>query len=251
MTAAKVHLFKRLKTLTNGKRIHYWTLRWRDNRGRSRHESVGCVGDMTRSKAESIRREKLIDISSGKISRDRPTKMTLSQFLEQDRQAIKSDVKRATIVTHEGVGNHAVTAMGDIELAKVDWSDVSRLKNWLGSEHVLNKKKFPPCSKATIRKTIVTLKAAFGRAIKRGLISSNPFADERLAKIQPKQKRIYSHEETAAMVETTADIWWQTFIRLGFTTGLRVGELLNLTWPDIDEPNGQVIVSAKRAAACC
>ena len=49
------------------------------------------------------------------------------------------------------------------------------------------------------------------------------------------------------MVAVASDIWWQTFIRLGFTSGLRVGEMLNLTWPDIDEPNGQVIVSAKRA----
>ena len=29
----KVHLIKRPKQLANGKRTHYWTLRWSDKRG--------------------------------------------------------------------------------------------------------------------------------------------------------------------------------------------------------------------------
>lgn len=81
----------------------------------------------------------------------------------------------------------------------------------------------------------------------RGLIESNPFIG-RLAKVQPKQKRIYSHDEVDAMVEAAPDIWWQCFVRLAFTSGLRVGEILNLHWSDIDDEAGSVTVSAKRSS---
>lgn len=173
--------------------------------------------------------------------------MTLGAFLELDRDAIRQQVKLSTLIVHEGVSKHAKTAIGaGRDLASIDWSDVATLKNWLGAEHVLDDRTLPPCSKATIRRSVVTLKAAFNRAIKRGLIDDNPFVGERLAKVQPKQKRIYSHEEVDVMVEASPGIWWQSFIRLAFTSGLRSGELLNLTWEDIDEAEGQVVVSAKR-----
>ena len=123
---------------------------------------------------------------------------------------------------------------------------MARLKSWLGKEHTLGDRTLSPCSTATIRRSVVTLKAAFNRAITRGLIDTNPFVG-RLAKVQPKAKRIYSHDEVDAMVEAAPDAWWATFIRLAFTSGLRVGETLNLHWSDIDEDAGTVTVSAKRA----
>jgi len=167
--------------------------------------------------------------------------------LELDREAIKAEVKPSTLIVHENVSKHAEAAIGaDVELSSIDWQHVSDLKNWLGSEHVLGERKLPPCSKATIKKSIVTLKAAFNRAIERELIDTNPFAKEKLAKVQPKQKRIYSLAEVDAMVEAASGIWWKAFIRVAITTGLRFGEILNLTWADIDSDAAQITVSAKR-----
>ncbi|MCZ6710271.1 MAG: tyrosine-type recombinase/integrase, partial [Gammaproteobacteria bacterium] len=108
----------------------------------------------------------------------------------------------------------------------------------------LNGRKLPGCGQATIRKTIVGLKASFNRAIKRGLLDSNPFVGQRLAKTQPKQKRIFSPGEIDALIAASPTLWWATFIRLAFTSGLRLGELLNTTWADIGESH--ITVTAKR-----
>lgn len=86
----------------------------------------------------------------------------------------------------------------------------------------------------------------FNRALKQGLVTSNPFAGQRLSKVQSKQKRIYSREEVASMVEAASDIWWQVFITLAVTSGLRRSELLDSQWRDIDLAGGTVTVSAKR-----
>ena len=246
MNAPKVLLIKRPAKLPSGRRVQYWTLRWSDGNGKDRYESLGRVGNVTANEAKTAQRQKMLDFGMGKVRR-KPQKITLSVYLDMDRDAIKAEVKESTLLVHAGVSNHAIAAIGnDIELARIDWSHVAQLKNWLGQEHELTGKKFPPCSKATIRRTVATLKAIFNRAVKRGVIDANPFANERLAKIQPKQKRIYSREEVTCMVEVSPNVWWKAFIRLGFTSGLRLGEILNLTWEDIDDEAGYLTVSAKR-----
>ena len=245
MNAPKVLLIKRPAKLPNGRRVHYFTLRWQDTNGKDRYESLGRVGKVTASEAKALQRQKQLDLGTGKVRR-KHQKITLAQYLEMDREAIKADVKPSTIIVHKGVSEHAIAALGgEIELSRVDWSHVAEIKNWLAKEHVLGKRTLPPCSTATVRKSIVTLKASFNRAITRGLIDTNPFIG-RLAKVQPKQKRIYSHDEVSAMAEAAPDIWWLAFIRLAFTSGLRVGEVLNLHWSDIDEEAGHVTISAKR-----
>ena len=49
------------------------------------------------------------------------------------------------------------------------------------------------------------------------------------------------------MAEAASDIWWQVFITLAVTSGLRRSELLHLQWRDIDFAGGTVTVSTKRA----
>ncbi len=247
MRSSKVILIRRPAKLPSGKRVRYWTLRWPNGTGGHCTESVGRMDKVPAADAKAAQRQKMLDLGLGKVRR-KHQKITLAEYLTQDRESIKSEVKPASIVAHEGVSAHAIAAIGaDIELSKVDWTHVSALKGWLAGEHVLNGRKLPGCGQATIRKTITGIKASFNRAIKRGLLDSNPFVGQRLGKVQPKQKRIFSPAEIDTLVEAAPDVWWATFIRLAFTSGLRLGEILNLTWEDIDEGARQVTVSAKRA----
>ena len=54
--------------------------------------------------------------------------------------------------------------------------------------------------------------------------------------------RHLSPEETDALIEA-ADVEWKTLIMTAARTGLRIGELLALTWGDIDLKAGQITVS--------
>ncbi len=245
MRTSKVLLIKRKIKLRKGREVTYWALRWPNGTGGTCTESLGRKDELSWDDAKDAQRKKMIALGLGKI-RHKRQKIMLAAYLEQDRESIKSEVKPATIVVHKGVSAHIIAAIGDIELGRVGWNEVARLKSWLSKEHTLDDRKLSPCSTATIRRTIVTLKAAFNRAMVRGLTDANPFIG-RLAKVQPKAKRIYSHDEVDAMVEAAPDLWWRCFIRLAFTSGLRVGEILNLHWSDIDEEAGTVTVSAKRA----
>ena len=230
-----------------GRVVYYWRLRWPGKDGRPRTESIGRVDEVTEAEATAIRRRKMVDIDTGKALRDRPG-MTIGQYLDLDREALLSVVQPGTIKTHDHAKQRLIGAIGaDVKLDKVEWHHVDRLINWLSQDHRINGKTRPACSRATVKQTIATLKAAFNRAKDRDLIVKNPFAKKGPTKIQAAQKRIFTTEEIAAMIETRPGLWWETFLRLALTSGLRLGELLNLTWSDIDEDGGQVIVSAKRA----
>ena len=247
MKAPGVRLIKQRHTLKSGAEVWYWRLRWPGKNGNWRTESIGRVGKMTEAEAGRMRRKKIADIENGKALRDRPG-MSLGQFLDLDRAGQQSVVQPATLKTYDRAKLHAAGAIGaDVPLDLVEWHHVDRLINWLSGEHRINGKMRPGCSRATVKQTIATLKAAFNRAADRGLITANPFSRKGPKKVQPAQKRIFTPAEVAAMIEAAPDLWWRAFLRLAFTTGLRLGELLNLTWDDIDVAGGQVIVSAKRA----
>ena len=215
------------------KPIDYWILRWPDSTGKTRTENIGRCDRMTAAEAGELRRRKLVGLETGTALRDR-NRMTLAEFLDMDRESIRTDCKPGTIASYRKVRNQAVAALGDPPIEKVTWWHVAKLKAWLGAEHKMNGRMMPPCRPATIRAAVVTLKAVWNRGVKRGLVADNPFAHERLGKIQQKQRRIFRADEIAAMVEAAPDAWWRAFIRLGFSTGLRLGEMLSLTWDDVD-----------------
>lgn len=248
MTTPTVILIKRKTKLPSGKTVTYRTLKWPKRTGGHHYESLGRTDKISFTDANKAKKKKMVDLGMSKVGRDKNKKLTLAAYLDLDRAAVKSDVKPATIVAHEGMSAHAIAAIGGgIELSEVDEDHVAKIKTWLAGEHVLHGRTLSPCSKATIRKTIAGLKASFNRAKnrKRPLIDFNPFLGHGGGKTQSKQMRIFNRTEIDLLVEAS-DIWLATLIRFGFTSGLRLNEMLNTTWDDLDEQAGHVTVSAKR-----
>lgn len=227
MNSTRISLHKVPKRLKSGKKSVYYVLRWYSQDGTKRYsQSVGRVGHMTKAEAEAARRQKEIDLGSGRTPRDRPPRISLKEFLEQDRKAIQGDVRPATLAEHRHAGIHALKVLGaDTPLTCITRADVGRIKAYLSQ---LGR------APATIRKTLVVLKAAFNRAKADGLIPDNPFTGHKLPSVESREKRIFSSAEIDAMVEASPSLWWKTFIRLAVDTGLRKQELEHLLWRVVD-----------------
>ncbi len=232
MNAIKVYLLKRPRTLPSGKRAHYWTLRWSDTNGRQRHESLGRVGKTTRAEATAAQRQKALELGTGSVPRDRLRTMTLSQFIDFHEQTFGHGKRATTLIEWRIAGKHAIAALGDVRLEQIAWSDAGEIRTYLRERN-------RGASKATVRKTLVALKAMLNRAVKKKLLTANPFADEELGKPISKAKRIFSEPELDAMIEV-ADLWWNAAIMLAHTSGLRRAELLHLRWSGFDAKVGTV-----------
>lgn len=247
-TMTKVALCKmRSPTKRNPKRRVY-ILRWYDSQGRRCGRTVGQVGKLDKRQAEHLRRQLQGEFDLGTTPIDRPTRLTLAAFLQRDREAVSVDVSARTIRELEDAADHAIRALGaDLDVHKIDHAAIGRLKRYLSE--TVRTRKGNPLAPATVGKVIRKLQSAFTRGTKRGDLRSNPFAGVTVPKVQANRIRTYRPEEVEAMLAVTPDLWWEAFIGLAYTSGLRRGELLNLQWADVDLDRATVSVSPKRAGS--
>ena len=70
-------------------------------------ETIGDVGKMSKREAESIRRERQVKMGMGVVKPDRPRKITLAQYLIEDRLAHAPDVKPTTLLEYDHAAAHA------------------------------------------------------------------------------------------------------------------------------------------------
>lgn len=237
----KVALHKRAKTYPSGRRVQYWTLRWWGTDGKRYSESIGIVGAMTKHQAETARRAKEQAIGGGSIPRDKPRTMTLSEFFQHDAESVRGTVKLNTLESMKHATAHASKAWGEgLLIANVNSQHIGQLK-----AHLLDEAEV---AGSTLAKTLRTLKAMFNRAVREGLIHTNPFVGVRMPKTQSRAKRIFSPDETRAMRAVAPTLWWETLIAVAETTGLRKSELLNLMYTDVDLQEKTLRVSAKKAS---
>ena len=78
------------------------------------------------------------------------------------------------------------------------------------------------------------LKAAFRKAISWKYIDSNPFQEIRLPKIQRKAPIFITVSELEIIIRNTDKKVLKDIFMFAFLTGMRLAELLNLTWDQVD-----------------
>jgi integrase len=86
-------------------------------------------------------------------------------------------------------------------------------------------------------------KRIFSLAVKREQLELNPFDGIPLLKVPKKVVRLFSQDEFEKILSAAPSAIWKARILLAKTTGLRKGEVLNLTLKDIAK--GNVVVQPK------
>lgn len=103
-------------------------------------------------------------------------------------------------------------------------------------------------STSTIQKINNILRPACEVAVRNDLIGKNPLDSVQLPKHKEKQVRALTVEEEAKFLETAKDNQYYAAFVVLLDTGLRCGELLALTWDDIDLKNNTLHVSKNLVA---
>ena len=223
------------KTEWPKKRRHNWLVRWTGTTGKK----YGKVFK-TKKEAQLHAMEMQNKVLNGQA--DKPKKISLQAFRIEHEKIIKGQVSYGTYQEHKKTLELFENFIGgSIELSKISPSNAEAfVADRLASKEV---------SIATVNKYIRNLKSIFNRAIDpRDYIpqGQNPFVKIKPRKTTNNPKRYVDINEYVSLYETTEDTWWKTFISVAYSSGLRLNEILNLTWKDIDFDNQRVNVAAKK-----
>ncbi|RLF20539.1 MAG: hypothetical protein DRZ82_01985 [Thermoprotei archaeon] len=97
---------------------------------------------------------------------------------------------------------------------------------------------------STLYRKICSLKTFYEFLRKIGLISENPVDEIERPKVRRNLPQFLTKEELNKLMSVADKFRDKLIIRLLYVTGLRVSELVNLNWEDIDFNNREIIVRA-------
>lgn len=89
-------------------------------------------------------------------------------------------------------------------------------------------------SPVTINRMRQMISSLFIFAIKREYIIKNPISDTKNIPVPEKDKPPYFKKDDLSKIWETVDPFWMPFLRFDYYTGLRKGELINLTWDRVN-----------------
>jgi integrase len=217
------------------KRSHSWVVRWFNFDGQRYSRSFP-----TRKEAERFSEEKQSDVRQGQ--NDKPKSMTLKEFADTYMK-IRADLAAGTALEHARTLKYLQETLGSARL--VEKITPVEARKFL-SQFRQRKRKGNPVSPATVNKVFRECRRIFREAVDCRLIRTNPFHGMREEKVAPLSWHHISLEEYRKLLQACHSLRWQGIISLGYCCGLRIGEILNLTWQDIDFEKDILRVIGKR-----
>ncbi|RPI17167.1 MAG: site-specific integrase [Ignavibacteriae bacterium] len=166
---------------------------------------------------ESFRKRYFNHIGEVKINR-------LSELNVYYHQYKKDDFRPRTLELYNTAIKKLITFIGDKELRKIIFIDMDKFKGALA--RVMKKN--------SVNIYLRTLKAVFNFCKKAGIIYENPMSGINMFKIEEKERLCFETEDIKRLTECMEIPYLERMVRFNLETGVRIGELLNIQWDDID-----------------
>jgi integrase len=90
---------------------------------------------------------------------------------------------------------------------------------------------------ATVNRELACLKTIFSKAVKNGKAEKNPTQGVKMLKKNNERDRVLSPEEYARLL-AHCPAYLKPVVKLAYYTGMRQGEILSLTWSQVDLREG-------------
>jgi len=215
------------------KRLHSWSVRWFGSDGKRYSKSF-----KTRKEAERYAEGKQSDVRKGKA--DPPPNISLQDFIAEHEKVMNGQVApqtlydqvRALRLFSQHVGKNM--QLDRIRPRYAESFVASRLASGIKT--------------ASANKDIRTLKSIFNLAIEpRGYLlpDQNPFRKIKQRKQSLKPIRYVTPQEFQRAISAAPSIWWKALLAAAYTTAARIGEILNLTWSDLDFEHNRLRIVRK------
>lgn len=191
-------------------------------------------------------------VTSGEFLQDGNIK--LGDFCNQYLEILSTSesVAPTTVAMHKrAIQHYILPALGHIKMKDLKPIHVQKFIQEISKElpNTSTRNRDQPTMKlkpATIKRYYVVLQSILSRACKLGVISINPATSSKIDLPQQGQAEIeiFTKEEASKMLSclNNEPLIYQALIHLAIVTGARKGELIALTWDNIDLKTGTIII---------
>lgn len=222
----------RKKAVTrSGKEYTYWEARITTGR------DPGTGKQLQRSftgKTQKEVREKMqaaaVEVNQGTYTA--PQRMTVGQWLDIWQRDYLGGVKSTTAAVYRAsIRTYIKPALG---VTRLDQLHPHAIQGFINSLEL---------SPATVRLTHGVFHHALEKAVELGYIPLNPAARVTLPKIEREEPRPLDDAQVAALLDAVKGKDVEHLITVALFTGMRMSELLGLTWDAIDFDSGTITVN--------
>ena len=167
-----------------------------------------------------------------------------TDFLEyiRVRKAVKT-AQNYSIALKHFVGyltaRHGVKCLQDVDMAIIDGYVSARL------EKPSPARKGSTVARSTVNTELKCIKRFFNRAVELGFLSDSPARRVGLLMTSKKNPRFFDEAEIRLILDDCDDEWVRDVYLGLLLTGMRIGELVNFEWNDIDHDARKLTVRAK------
>jgi integrase len=191
-----------------------------------RSESVGP----DRKLAERLRTQKETNLNSDKV--EDVERVTFDKFMAEEVEVMKGRLSDGSLTGLDLALRHfrricEPGVLADIKPRAMEAFLAQRLQE---------------VRPATANKDLRTVKASFGRGVRRGYLRDNPANHVKQVREPEKAIRVLTGDEVSRLMRACPCASWRALVALAVTTGMRVGELMALRWCDVDLEQGLVHV---------
>jgi len=229
----------RMRPSRDGRRFAYF-LDYKGEDGKRRRISLGHAD---RRKAKRQQAEKERELRMGIVAQE---SMRLSEFVMDSLARTGDQIRESTRDGYLFAMEDFIEAIGNKDLQHVSIQDGEYYR-----QVCLRRGNRP----ATVVKKLKQIKCIFETGVKRRQLDENPLAHIKMPKCSMAEINVFSETECDGIVRAAQDlvrqrerntvVRWDLLVLVALCTGMRRGELLNCTWPDIDLAAQTVTVSPK------
>lgn len=226
----------RKKTVTrSGKEYTYWEARITVGRdpGTGKQIQRSFTGKTQKEVRERLA-QAVAEVDRGTYTA--PTRMTVGQWLDIWQRDYLGGVKPSTAATYErNIKNQIKPALGAVRLDQLHPHAVQGFVNDL------------ELSPASVRLAYKVLHMALEKAADLGYIPRNPATKCELPRLEQKEIRPLDDQQVGALLSAAKGGPLEHLVNVALFTGLRLSELLGLTWDAVDFQRGTIHVNKQLA----
>ncbi len=219
------------------KRPSRWGVRWFGDEGTRYSRSF-----KTRKEAERFAEEKQAEVRDGAGDEAKP--MALREY-KKLYLSLRGDITQGTLTEHTRTLGYLIAFFDEDRLiGRIGPLDARSFVGWFRKRKHRGRHPAP----ATVNKIIRECRRIFREAVDCALIRRNPFAGIRQERVGDPGWQYVKPEHFHGLIKACPSTRWRGVITLAYCCGLRLGEILNLTWGDIDFEQQRLRVVRKSAS---